>query len=699
MTLPSAKARRALASFAAPQLPPGVTWPAVSFALRTTAASLTALYIAFLMNLDDPKWAAMTVWIVAQGNRGMSVSKGKYRFAGTLIGASVGIALMGTFAQTPEILLPLLALWLGLCTALSTGLRNFRSYGAVLAGYTAVIVVMDSSANPEDVFNIAVARVSYIGLGIVTEAAFAMLFATDDPVDAVRARLRGFLKQSSSLSALALRRQSSHQALHKIFAGALAIDSAAEYAAAISGLVRHRLGHLRNAVIGALLQISAARALRAQLLRQPERDDDLVREAADLLDRAAAAPGDTIAAVAAFNARLDELLRDDVAQGGVLSEHALALHRLRNLMRGVERALRHEVLLGQPDARRTRIRFSSHIDHRAAVINGIRAAVALLVAAAIWIATAWPAGTAFVTIVGVVAALFGTRANPVAGGVGFLKGAGLAVVAATVFNFAVLPAISDFVPLGIVLGIVLIPAGIGLSNPRFALPATGLAIFFLDLVGPDNMARADAATFFNGSIALLLGIGVGALTFRLILPVNVAAIQRRLLQAAHDDLAAIGRHPHRWTIEAWVSRTADRIERRMISGGTQAEGDMQDMLAMMSIGCAAIELAQALRDDAAARKPVGAVMRAIANGDPQRLIRMARLAGNHLLRRAVRGEGDATELLRHAAALLRDIEQTATSAVVMSGDGVAPPQHPPQQRIPQPAASAVMAAPRPAAAA
>ena len=60
-----------------PALPPG----ALGFALRNTAASLLALYIAFRMNLDDPKWAASTVWIVAQGSRGMGLSKSSTGFS------------------------------------------------------------------------------------------------------------------------------------------------------------------------------------------------------------------------------------------------------------------------------------------------------------------------------------------------------------------------------------------------------------------------------------------------------------------------------------------------------------------------------------------------------------------------------------------------------------------------------------------
>ena len=35
--------------------PPGTTWSGIGFALRTAAASLIALYIAFLLDLDSPQ--------------------------------------------------------------------------------------------------------------------------------------------------------------------------------------------------------------------------------------------------------------------------------------------------------------------------------------------------------------------------------------------------------------------------------------------------------------------------------------------------------------------------------------------------------------------------------------------------------------------------------------------------------------------
>ncbi|MFD1561165.1 FUSC family protein [Paraburkholderia silviterrae] len=67
----------------------GLSWSGFGFgfAVRTALASLIALYIAMRMNLDDPKWAAITVWVVAQSSRGMSLSKSQYRIMGTALGA------------------------------------------------------------------------------------------------------------------------------------------------------------------------------------------------------------------------------------------------------------------------------------------------------------------------------------------------------------------------------------------------------------------------------------------------------------------------------------------------------------------------------------------------------------------------------------------------------------------------------------
>jgi len=80
------------------------------------------------MVLGDPQWAPMTVWIVALGSRGESLSKGRWRIVGTVLGMVAAVTLIAAVPQAPWLFFPALALWTGLYAGLATLVRNFRSY-------------------------------------------------------------------------------------------------------------------------------------------------------------------------------------------------------------------------------------------------------------------------------------------------------------------------------------------------------------------------------------------------------------------------------------------------------------------------------------------------------------------------------------------------------------------------------------------
>src|SRR5215471_9088454 len=86
---------------------------AVAFAAKTTASGLIALLIAFTFNLDQPQWALLTVFIVAQPQSGLVLAKSFYRIIGTFIGASVALLFVSLFAQERVLFLGALALWVG----------------------------------------------------------------------------------------------------------------------------------------------------------------------------------------------------------------------------------------------------------------------------------------------------------------------------------------------------------------------------------------------------------------------------------------------------------------------------------------------------------------------------------------------------------------------------------------------------------
>ncbi|MEK2603978.1 FUSC family protein [Burkholderia arboris] len=658
-SMPPLAAVRAALRDARPALPPG----ALAFALRNTAASLLALYIAFRMNLDDPKWAASTVWIVAQGSRGVGLSKSQYRILGTAIGAAVALVLTGAFAQTPELFLPALAAWIGLCAGVATFQRNFRAYAAVLAGYTAAIIAMDAVSAPLHAFDIAVARFLYVVVGILCGALFETVFAPGAPLKDVRTRLARYLDRAVAVGAGALRREPNGAAVHRLFVDALELDTAAEYAAAGAPPVRNAIGHLRAAALGVLTAQAAGQAIREHAARAGDAPDPLVDEVARALDGIAAS-GDAGHGMAALRARVDDALHAEAAAPvGPDTSRLLTLDRLAALLAGFERAFASQALLDRPEPPPARVRYAFHHDPVLAWHNGIRAFIAVLAASAIWIVTAWPSGAGFVAITAVVGALFSTRPNSVRAAVGFLKGTACAAVAGAVCNFILLPAVSGFEMLAYILGVFLIGTGIAMRHPRTAAMGSAFAIFFWNFTSPDNTARIGDAAFLNSALATLLGIAFGALIFALVFPGDPATSRRRLHRAVRRDLAGIARDPRAWSESAWLSRTADRLARELGFAGslpqTLIERDMRDLLAIWGIGDSLLSLAELASREPAARRAVSVVRGRVARAEFAQLDRTCDAAARVLRRRVAVREGDAAPALLRGVVLLRRIADAA----------------------------------------
>ncbi|MDS0792767.1 FUSC family protein [Burkholderia pseudomultivorans] len=651
---PFAAVRTALRD-ACPTLPPG----ALGFALRNTAASLLALYIAFRMNLDDPKWAASTVWIVAQGSRGMGLSKSQYRILGTAVGAVVALALTGAFAQTPELFVPALAGWIGLCAGVATFLRNFRAYAAVLAGYTAAIIAMDAVSAPLHAFDIATARFLYVVVGILCGAAFETVFAPGSPLRDVRTRFASYLRHAAAVGAGALRREPNGAAVHRLFADALELDTAAEYAAAGAPPVRNAIGHLRTAVLGVLSAQAAGQALREHAARSGGVPEPLVAEAARVLDGVAAS-AEAGPEMSALRTRVNDALRAEAAEPvGSDPSRLLTLDRLAAVLAGFERAFAGKTLIDREQRPTSRVRYAYHRDAVLAWHNGIRAFVAVLAAAAIWIVSAWPSGGGFVAITGVVCALFSTRPNSVSATVGFLKGAACAAVAGALCNFVLLPAVSGFEMLAYILGVFMIGTGIAMRNPRTAGIGSGFSIFFWNFTSPDNTARIGDAAFLNSALATLLGIAFGALVFALVFPGDPGGSRRRMHRAVRRDLASLARDPHKWRESAWLSRTADRLARAFGFAGSlpQAviERDLRDLLATWTIGDSLLALAALAAREPAARRAVAVVRGRIGRQEFARIERACDAAARALRRRVADLDSDDGRVLLSGVVLLRTI--------------------------------------------
>src|SRR3954451_4110576 len=157
-------------------------WAPLLFGLRLWASVSLALYAAFWLQLDNPFWAGASAAIVCQPQLGASLRKGWFRMLGTLVGAIMSVVLTACFAQDRLLFLGFLAMWAAACAFVATLLRNFASYAASLAGYTAAIVSSDllgtvGGVDADAAFLLAVTRASEICLGIV--CAGVVLAGTD----------------------------------------------------------------------------------------------------------------------------------------------------------------------------------------------------------------------------------------------------------------------------------------------------------------------------------------------------------------------------------------------------------------------------------------------------------------------------------------------------------------------------------------
>ncbi|NPC88199.1 FUSC family protein [Gluconacetobacter entanii] len=552
---------------------------AAGFSLRTTIAALLALAIAFGMELGEPQWAPMTVWIVAQGTRGESISKAHWRIVGTLAGIASAIVLIAAFPQSPWLFFPALSLWVGLCTALGTLVHNFRSYAFVLTAYTCAIVALSATAIADQVFTLAMARGSYILLGVICEMVVGMVCLPNVAAQA-REAVTTQLRQIITQAAMAVRdilagRPPPEGDLHGIFSRALLLNDRIEFSAIEVGREKHVVAFAR-ATLGLVTRMtSRGLGMRSRLLAIPDHSalaGAVIDDTIALLGLLPDALGDAraLARIRTDMAHLTRRCADGIAwTTRPLTDNAAieAATGDRIVLQGMELLL-HEIshllacFADDPREALTPGRFSlpRPDNWHAAWHNGLRSGVAVLTAALIWETTAWAQGALFVTFVCVVCARFASFSNTVLASAAFFYGAVWAAMAAVVPVFVVMPLTSAYPVLCFSIAIPMFIGGLATRNPSTAAMAASFSNFFPYLLGLDNHSRIDELQWFNTTFALLSGLGFGVLVFRYVLPFNLRRFCALFRARTLGNLHRIGRTPARMEEDVWIGGIIQGME-------------------------------------------------------------------------------------------------------------------------------------------
>ena len=531
------------------------------FSAVTFAAAILSLYIAFETGLERPYWAATTVYIVAQGSAGALRAKALWRLAGTFAGASVAVLTVPNLVTAPPLLVLALAAWVGLCVTASLRDPTPRSYGFILAGYTAAIIGFPSVDMPEAIFDTAVLRIQEIGLGIACAWAMHAIFLPSPAAPQLLRRLEAWTADIGRLAADALAgaQQKLSEDRRRLARDGTALDVAFQQAryeteshAALRGLPGLRDQARRIPVL------ATAAADRIAGLRAT--DPDALEALQPLLAAVAAWIGGGPGQAAALDRTLAEVEAGGLGGWpGLLREGLLA--RLRELVTTWEdcRVQAGRIAAGAAGDPPAAISLG-HADPLLIGLSGLAAVVAVLTCCSFWILAGWSGGATAAMMAAVGTSLFAQLDDPAPAILSFMQGTVFAIVLAGAYLFAVLPAVDGFVPLVCVLGLIYLPVGALLATPALTARIAPIAINGFALIALQTTYNADFASFLEGGIALLFGFAVALLVTRLLRSFGVALRITRLVQADRRDLIRLAEGRRRADLPRITAAMLDRFE-------------------------------------------------------------------------------------------------------------------------------------------
>ncbi|MCA1452582.1 FUSC family protein [Bradyrhizobium sp. BRP22] len=578
---------------------------ALLFGLRLWAGVCLALYLSFWLQLENPSWAGASAAIVSQPHLGAALRKGWFRLIGTVIGAVAIVVLAACFPQQRVGFLVGLALWGAGCAFMATLLRNFASYSAALAGYTAAIVASDllgatGGANGQ-VFVLAVSRASEICVGIVCAGLVMAMTDFGDAPSRLAKEMAALATQilAQLVATLSGRGEAPAESRRIGFGLAQrigALDVVMDEASGESYEVRYHLPQLEAASTALLRALLAWRrvAVHLDLLpgEQGRREIGLIAGSlpselkAQVSGAAIISKTDPIRLGVSCMAAVRELLaipRSTPSVKLVADEAARSLLALRRALGGLLVLTGHAQPVRAPRRERAPVP-----DYAPSFLNAARAFVAIGAVELFWVVTAWPNGAFAVAFAAIALTLFSARPDQAyATTMLFMVGAAITTVLAAIADFALLPQMTSFAGLCLVIGLVLVPAGVLMTRPWLPPVSIALTATFIPLLGPANQMNYNTLAFYNVALAIFVGLGAAALAFRMVPPLSAELRVRRLLGRTLRDLRRLARDRLQLTSQAWEERIYSYLQALPEKTEPMARSDL---LSALVVGNAIIRL-------------------------------------------------------------------------------------------------------------
>jgi uncharacterized membrane protein YccC len=589
------------------------------FTVKSFAGAMLALYLALRAGLPRPFWAMMTAYIVANPFSGAVRSKGLYRVSGTLLGSVVAVCLVPLLANAPEMLSLAIALWVGGCLYISLLDRSPRSYVFMLAGYTAALIVFPTVTDPSLIFDVAVARVEEITLGIVCATLVhslvfphsigsGLLTRFDHAIGDVERWIADVLSGVDDASTGGDRRTLAGDITGlQLLATHLPFDTS-------QWRWTTRSIHALQNRLAAMIPLLSSIEDRIKTLHSIDATSLLAERRALLNDIASWSRSQSERSLVQAAA-----LRERIAGcTPVIGPHAtwaqLIMFNLGELLLALVDAidgykkLRHRVGAGYDPAQSAAPSHqtgssSLHRDHRLALMSGFAAACAIGTCCAFWIISGWPAGSGAAMMAAIFCCFFATLDDPVPAIKTFFVYTGLSVPLAALYVLILIPAVHSFEMLVMVFSPVFLVIGVFISRPATSMPAFAMLSGIVGMIALQDTGVADIVSLVNNSLAQLAGIGAAAICTSLFRSVSAEWTARRVLHAGWADLSRLAQ-AKRAPADAAVSlRLLDRIgllSARLALPGLRSHPTADEALNDLQIGLNLLPLLR-LRDEPGGR--------------------------------------------------------------------------------------------------
>ncbi|MFG1478455.1 FUSC family protein [Xanthobacter sp. V4C-4] len=625
----------------------GFDGPRLAFTLRTAFAAVLALVLAAALGIDNPQWAAMTVWVVAQPTRGQLLEKGVFRILGTFAGALVGVALMLGCADTPALMVLGLAIWIGLCAGAGTLIGGFTGYGTILAGYSAAMVALVDFSHPTHIYGLALDRVLTICIGVAVSFAVGWLFTPPSAESELMGRARRLAARVLRHLAGALDTADTAGVFAEeqaIMSEMAAVDEALDLHAAGSRRSRRaarRLRTLMAALLGALI-LARGRAGAAPTARQRQTGLSALCAAATALDTAGP---DTMPL-----AHLPERLAGDPDDGDLAGTVARVVHAYQSLQA--------PDATDMEQARDEAPAFLLHRDVAGARIATLRAGGAVLVVGAAWLVTGWSHGPFMLMGAAIMTSLFSTFDNPALAMRFVLGGSAAGALAALAARWLALPLAADMGQVIALTAPFILLGAFVMAHRTTLLAGMDYNMSLLLLLQPAFPLHGTPAGMAQMVAAMLLGPLIALVAFRLAFPMDARRRRAMLVGMMLHELKAMARAPVDARATArWRARLYHRLLRLVRwseKSGAPSRAAVDGGLAALALG-GAIGTLHARRAEGALTDSLSRSLTAAlasvgrVREQPERVAATLDRAASRLAR-----EGrDGADSLRRAAAALR----------------------------------------------